>query len=203
MIYSIGNSHAHVFTNSLPGQQGFWSVKENYSSFSLGPVIAYNFKEHHYDRMKRDALPHVDKQSKLFIVVGEVDCRLHLPKQIEESGREMEDVVEECVDRLFEIYLLLKEDGYNVVGWGGHPSTTDGDRRNDVGEPVYGDCLTRNKITKHWDSYLKSLCEKENIEYISIVDDLIDENGLTRMEYFKDYCHLKTELAVPLIESKL
>tara|TARA_R100000697_G_scaffold104651_1_gene118190 strand:- start:27 stop:638 length:612 start_codon:yes stop_codon:yes gene_type:complete len=203
MIYSIGNSHAHVFTDSHPNQQGVWCRRDNYNSFSLGPIIAYNFKEHHYDRMKRDALPHVDKQSKLFIVVGEVDCRLHLPKQIEESGREMEDVVEECVDRLFKIYLLLKEDGYNIVGWGGHPSTTDGDRRDSPSEPVYGDCLTRNKITKHWDSYLKSLCEKENIEYISIVDDLIDENGLTRMEYFKDYCHLKTELAVPLIESKL
>ena len=202
-MYFIGNSHANTFTGTRPPVQGQWSNRGKYNSYSLGPVIAYNFKEHHYDRMKRDALPHVNKQSKLFIVVGEVDCRLHLPKQIEESGREMEDVVEECVDRLFEVYILLKESGYDIVGWGGHPSTIDPDRRNNVNQPVWGDCLTRNKISKHWDLYLKNLCENNSIEYISIIENLINSDGLTNMKYFIDYCHLNPELIIPLFESKL
>ena len=202
-MYFIGNSHANTFTGTHPAVQGQWSNRGNYNSYSLGPVISYNFKDNHYERMRENALPTVDKKSKLFLVVGEVDCRLHLPKQIEETGRDLESVVEECVERLFDVYILLKESGYNIMGWGGHPSTTDPDRRNNPSEPVWGDCLTRNKISKHWDLYLKNLCEKNNIRHISIVDDLITDDGLTNMKYFIDYCHLNPELIIPLFESKL
>ena len=33
-------------------------------------------------------------------------------------------------------------------------------------------------------------------------EDLIDTNGLTKMEYFDDYCHLNYKKVKPLIENK-
>lgn len=49
MIYTFGNSHAHLFTGSHPGTSGFGNLmNDNFTSFSLGPVIAYNFSESHY-----------------------------------------------------------------------------------------------------------------------------------------------------------
>jgi hypothetical protein len=41
------------------------------------------------------------------------------------------------------------------------------------------------------DSFFTSKkCKENDITYISIINDLINDDGLTRMEYFSDYCHL-------------
>jgi hypothetical protein len=192
MIYTFGNSHAHLFTGSNPGTSGFGEIKDdNFTSFSLGPVIAYNFSESHYPKVL-DVLDNLKINKKtdfIMLIVGEVDCRWHLPLQASIQNRTIESVVDECVDRLFLSYLNLVEIGYKVIGWGGHPSTTSG-HNDDMNQPVFGDCINRNRISRYWNNSLKSKCEKHNIEYISIIDDLIDDNGLTKMEYFMDYCHL-------------
>lgn len=193
MIYVFGNSHAHFFTNSTPALIGKGDHNVvGFESYSLGPVIAYNFYEHHFPTMINtlNTLP-ITPKDKIVIAVGEVDCRWHLPKQAELQKRPINDVIHECIDRLFEAHLHLKESGYNVVGWGGHPSTTSG-HNDDPSNPVFGDCLYRNKITLEWNDYLEKKCKDNGMGFVSIVRDLIDENGLTKMEYYQDYCHLST-----------
>lgn len=126
------------------------------------------------------------------LIVGEVDCRWHLPLQASIQNRSIESVVDECIDRLFVSYLDLIERGYRIIGWGGHPSTTSG-HNDDMNQPVFGDCINRNSISRYWNNTLKIKCEEHNIEYVSIIEDLIDGEELTRMEYFMDYCHLYPE----------
>ena len=112
-------------------------------------------------------------------------------------------MTKECINRYFKVLYDLKIRGYKVVGWGGHPSTTSGHNSNEFC-PVYGDCLQRNKVSKYWNECIKELCEKESIPFISIMDELIDEeNGLTKMEYFIDYCHLKSTMVIDMILKKL
>jgi hypothetical protein len=203
MIYVFGNSHAHFFTNSTPSKYGEGENKNEYfRSFSLGPVIAYNFCEHHFPTMVHQInnLP-ITPLDSIIIAIGEVDCRWHLPFQANKQNRDYKDIVHECIDRLFLAYRHIKENGYNIIGWGGHPSTTS--RHNDdQSEPVYGDCLSRNQISREWSNYLSQKCHDVNIPFISVIDDLINIDGLTKMEYYKDYCHLDSNKFLPFVIDK-
>lgn len=191
MIYCFGNSHAHFFTNSTPSKFGEGENKnEHFRSFSLGPVIAYNFFNHHFPTMINwiNNLP-ITTEDHIILVIGEVDCRWHLPSQAAIQNRQINDIIHECIDRFFKSYIYLQDNGYKIIGWGGHPSTTSGHNDN-PSEPIYGDCITRNKISLEWNNYLKQKCEHNNIPFVSVIEDLINLDGLTKMEYYKDYCHL-------------
>lgn len=203
MIYCFGNSHAHFFTDSKPQTPG-WGENQNeyFRSYSLGAVIAYNFYEHHFPKMI-EVINGLDMKQNdwILIAVGEVDCRWHLPKHAEKQGRPLEEVVKECVDRFFWAHLYLKENGYDVIGWGGHPSTTAG--HSDVEHsPIYGDCLSRNKTSLLWNDHLQKLCLQNEIKFSSIIRDLINVDGLTKMEYYKDYCHLDSKKLLPVVIEK-
>lgn len=204
MIYVFGNSHAHFFTNSSPSKFGEGENKsELFRSFSLGPIIAYNFFEHHFPTMIQwmNELPITANDSIIF-AVGEVDCRWHLLNQAEKQKRDVIELTHECIDRFFRAYLYLKDNGYKVIGWGGHPST-----KNTFGnvpeDPVYGECLTRNRVSLEWNDYLEKQCKLNNIPFVSIIRELINVDGITNMDYYIDYCHLKTDKTLPLVLEKL
>lgn len=190
MIWAIGNSHCNVFTDSHPGN-GNIIKNDMFVSVPLGPVIAYNFKTSHYPKVI-DILNRVeiDKQcDKIMLVVGEVDCRWHIPKQAQVQNREQLDVVEECVDRLFDVYKDLNDNGYNIIVWGGHPSTNRGHSEDDF--PIFGEVINRNKIAKNWHNFLHDKATENNFPFISLVDELINDDGTTDMHYFVDDCHLE------------
>lgn len=204
MIYVFGNSHSHLFTNSKPGTYGMGEVKNEYfTSISLGPVIAYNFYDHHYNEVLNwlDKLNINKNEDYIMLIVGEVDCRVHLPKQINLQNSKIEDTVNECVNRFFNVFLDLKNKGYKIIGWGGHPSTTS-EPSDDPSQPIVGNCFFRNEISLFWDETLKKLCNKHGIPYISLVNDLINEDKLTNMDYFIDYCHLNHDMVKPLLREK-
>ena len=180
-IHCIGNSHVNAFKgiDTIHGSDTIPIFKTH----CIGPTIAYNFYEHHYPKVLEYIInTRVDKGNDyIILVVGEVDCRWHLPKQAEIQNRCVYELTKECINRYFKVLYDLKIRGYKVVGWGGHPSTTSGHNSNEFC-PVYGDCLQRNKVSKYWNECIKELCEKESIPFISIMDELIDEeNGLTKM----------------------
>ena len=101
------------------------------------------------------------------------------------------------------MHLHFKELGLNPIAWGGHPSTTHGEQLVNLDWPIYGDCLTRNAISLEWDSYLSSLTFANSIPYVSVIKDLIDpDSGLTKMEYFLDFCHLDPSKLFDVVVSK-
>ena len=206
MIYCIGNSHANFFVGEIPSKTSGWSLNPNWPSFcsrSIGAVLAYNFKENYLPRV----LGHLNEVSfsnndYLLLAVGEVDCRWHLPYQANKQERDIEDIVKECVDRFFESIIELEDKGYKVIGWGGHPSTN-APGNDGGGSPIYKDVLTRNNTSLLWNDYLKHLCDKNGIPFISIVRQLINDDGTTKMENFGDFCHLDTEKVMPLVISEM
>jgi hypothetical protein len=203
MIYVFGNSHAHFFTDSTPSKIGEGEKEnEQFRTFSLGPVIAYNFIDHHLPMMINyiNTLP-ITPIDSILIAVGEVDCRWHLPNQANIQKKEINEIIHECVDRLFIAHTHLRESGYDVIGWGGHPSTTEG-HSDDPSRPVFGDCLYRNQITLEWNDYLSKKCQGGGFKFSSVVRDLINEDGLTKMEYYKDYCHLDSLKFLPTVIEK-
>ena len=104
----------------------------------------------------------------------------------------------------------VKNKGHKVIVFGAIASTIreDNDPIQWSEFPVSGTCFERNKIAKEFDLYLRSECEKNNIKFFSILDFLIDENGLTKEEYYsmKDKIHLSVNaksLVEPLLEKCL
>ena len=183
MLIAIGNSHVHFFTGGHPGSAFSSHPTKQIISYSIGPTIAYNFFEHHLPHCIQKLNNHPPSKE-IFIVpvVGEVDCRWHIPKQAELQNRDVLDVASECIERLFRCHLHLKEMGYNVVGWGGHPSTTNGHNDN-PSCPVYGSCLIRNGISKFWNDKMKALCSTNGVQFISIFEHLITKEGLKNIPY--------------------
>jgi hypothetical protein len=209
MIYAIGNSHAHFLSNSHPGTLGIGESRTQYcTSYSANfhnpqyrHVLAHKFVERYFPYLINAINAfNVTNNDYIMFIVGEIDCRWHFPKKVFTKNKTATEVVQECVDQFFPSFLYLKEHGYNVIGWGGHPSTTRG-HSDDPDNPIYGDCLNRNKISLLWNDMLKEKCDKNNMKFVSIIRDLINPDGLTKMEYFMDDYHL-TERAMPFVIDK-
>lgn len=201
MIHCIGNSHAHYFTQSHPASIECDKKNNLFNSYSVGPIIAYNFYEHHLPKVCNvlDNINYKDGDYIMFIV-GEVDCRWHLPKMINDKNLDIENTIYECVNRYFRSIVKIKNNGYNIIVFGVHPSTNEKHSDNES-EPIFGDVIYRNKISKIFNSKLKELSIKENVLYVDIFDFLKD-GEFTKMEYFKDYCHLN-ELSLPYTIQKI
>lgn len=210
MIYAFGNSHAHFFTDSHPGELGWGKkINKNFMSYSANfhnptyrHVLAHKFNERFFPYLIKpiNDLTLTDKDYIMF-VVGEIDCRWHFPKKIITQSRSIDDVImEEMETYFFPSFITLKNNGYQILGWGGHASTTRG-HNNDPDNPIYGDCLFRNEISLKWSLLLEKKCKEHNIPFISIINNLIDDNGLTKMEYYYDDYHLKPNV-MPFVIKK-
>ena len=197
-VFAVGNSHCHFFSGSHPGDTLGSNKNKHFISYSLGPIIAYNFYENHlpklYDIISSRKIK-ITSTDYILLVVGEVDCRWHLPKQSSKKEIPIENAVDECVHRFFRAVLELNK-LHKVITWGGHPSTNAPHSENPE-SPIFGDVLARNKTSLLWDSLLGEKSAEHGIPHVSILKELLNADGTTKMEYYQDYCHLKTE---PLID---
>lgn len=196
-LYVVGNSHAHFFTFTHPGQFG-WSNHTLISSHhrlrltscSLGPTTAFKFSTKYLPHLL-SALEEKSKSRSHFVLipVGEVDCRLHLPRQAFLQNRAIDDIVQECVHRFIRTLIVLRNIGYHPIAWGGHPSSNNpGD--DDV-YPRYGDTDYRNHVSVLWNQLLSLECGKHNIPHASILFDLLKMESMNANSIFQDGCHLK------------
>jgi hypothetical protein len=200
MIYALGNSHAHFFSDSHPGDLR-WGKKQNeyfksYSANFHNPtpqyrhVLVRGFMERYFPFII-NAINEANLTAEDYVmfIVGEIDCRWHFPKRAVVQNRSIENVVKEGIEEFFPAFLYLKENSYNVVGWGGHPSTMQ-DHNDDPDNPVYGPWEIRNKISLLWNDMLEEKCRTNGMKFISVIRDLINPDGSTKKEYMFVYCHL-------------
>ena len=213
----FGNSHAGLLSGGpphgnkvlkqgkKPGGRGFTDINPDYPfrTWFLGPVLAYNFYEHHLSKVYSLINDHstlFDKNSFILMFVGEIDCRVHLPKNVSKD-RTYQNVVEECVNRYHRSIIDLKINFKNVGVIGSLPSMCDESIKKlmPLDEQTYnvsGTSALRNKISKHWDDFHRSLCAAQQIPYISIYENLVDENGKTKENLFSDFIHLSYDKTI-------
>lgn len=174
-VHCIGDSHVDFF-KSLP----FFRIHY------VGPALAFNLCVCGTTTKGREKalefLEKIPKGSRLLLCFGEIDCRCHILKYSHKKN-----FVENCVNRYFQFIEELKD--YEVFIWGVVPSARDS-VPIDAAYPRLGTCEERNTITRKFNEKLKALCGKK---FISIFDELVDEKGLTRQEYFDDRIHLSHE----------
>jgi len=200
MIFAIGNSHANLFTNNHPAIFNEFTEREGFKSYAKVGCVAYHFYEHHLPWVKEVIEKHGQKD-KIMLIIGEVDCRLHLPIQSEKQNRTPEDITQECVNRFFECVLELRKTN-EVIGWGGHPCTNGTKIQNPENE-LSGTEFIRNKYYKLWNDLMKEKCDKNGVPFVTILRHLINSDGSTNTEYLDDFCHLKYTKAWPLIKREL
>jgi len=211
MIYTIGNSHSHFFTNSNPGTIGwgennteiFKSYSANFHNKQYPHVLAHKFNERFFPHF----IPVINEiqfcsKDYLMLIVGEIDCRWHFPKKIKTQNRDIENVLNEELNYFFPSFLELKENGYNVIGWGVHPSTIRGHHDPDPDDPIYGNSSFRNEISRKGNSLLETQCNLHDMPFISIMEVLLNEKKETKMEFFLDDFHLNQK-AIPFVLEKL
>jgi len=200
MIHVIGNSHVNTFSSDNKLNMSF--ENDLFKSHHIGPVIAYNFYEHHMPSVY-NIIKNINKNDYISLIVGEVDCRLHLPLQADKQNQTDDKIVDECVNRLFRCYDVLKNNGYNLIVFSTHPTTTENHDMSKTDRPIYGNVERRNNICLMWNKKLEELCKIKNIKYVDFYHLLVDENNITKMEYFLDYCHLNSSMCYPFILKKI
>jgi len=197
-IFCVGNSHVNTFSGEEILTRQF--KKDIFSGQDIGAAVAYNFYEHHLERsLEVFKELGADNSSYWSLVVGEVDCRYHLPLQADNQKRTDESVVSECVERLFKSYIFLKDKGISPIVFSIHPTTTEGHSMENLERPIYGSWERRNNICLLWNKCCEDLSLAKDIPFISFYQYLVDGNNKTKMEYFLDYCHLNSKKVMPFI----
>lgn len=205
-ISCIGDSHALFFS----GQdiiQPVWPGRSHdllpcFRTYRLGPVLAYNLCKTETLSRGREKLFEVLEKcvpegGTVLTCFGEIDCRLHLPKQAAQQNRSLDSVVAECVGRYFSVILEVVARGHCVIVWNVPPSTT----RQDTSSwqfPAYGTCEERNTTTVLFNRHLEEKCHASGVSFLSVFDALVDNSGLTRSPFYLDDVHL-SQRAMPLV----
>ena len=199
MIHCIGNSHVNQFNNDtdLYNRTGTLPFRLHW----VGPVIAYHFLQHHMPRIQ-PVLETISKAKDwITLVVGEVDCRLHIPLQANKQKKEDEVLVKECVERFCCCYDYLQACGFRVFVLGSQPSSPkEGDVALDYVDLVtvasnhmVGNMARRNKIARMWNQALQDYAEKKKLPFVNFYSYLVDEKDQTKMDYFLDDYHLNSK----------
>jgi hypothetical protein len=183
MIHCIGDSHSAVFSGEETMQPEWPLLASNtlpyFKSYRLGPATAYQLenKKHLIDDIINQ---HYNEGDSLLFCFGEVDIRAHLIKQMELQNKSVKEIVKECVDRYFDVILSYKNRGINCIVWG--PIASWHESRQYTG-PSFGSCIERNTVTKEFNRYIEKLCSLNNVGFVTIFYDMVNENLETNTYY--------------------
>lgn len=234
-IHVFGNSHAALFTGAPPSGNIVSEAKEKprgrgytdkhptlpFRTWYLGSVLAYTFYDKHLPKVKE----HIEENkswfppgTKIVLMVGEIDCRVAIPKQATfHPNKTREEMVHDVIDRFFESGVEIERMGYEPIFFGMCP-TTDPDfwfnpsvynPNLNPDLPVlknlrqdwfsWGDQKQRNEFSLIWNSYMRKKCDEKDYAFISIYDHIVDSNNNAKNEFFIDSIHLKHSACIDLI----
>lgn len=208
--HCIGDSHASIFSGN-GGVQPQWPSLANdtlkyFRSYRIGPATAYNSitKKHIIDSI---VVNKVNKdEDRIIFCFGEVDCRVHVKRFMNFNKADMRTVVDEIIGRYMTVVKLYKDNGYDVGVWGPIASYPDDNIEkvhldfmlNYEKVKDFGTTKERNEIAKYFNDKLKEVCEENDIHFMTIFYDMVDDNLLTDKKYLDYAIHLNDK-SVPLI----
>lgn len=204
MIYVFGDSHVHFFTCSHPAANTIIeenrNIKyENFISHWVGAGTAYHFFDNRYSLMIKWLNKYdITEKDYVLICAGEIDCRVQIPYIYIEQNIDIDILIERTMDRFFRCYLGLIDKKIGCVSWGVHPSL---ELKNNP-DLAYGDQKFRNTIVQKWNALLEHKSDIHNIPFISIFNDLINEDNTAKQKFFNDTHHLNSNLLWNIMNQK-
>lgn len=190
-IYVIGDSHALRFKD------------KSFITKEIVYATAHNLIEDNSTSKGREKtleyLETIDKTSKIVLAFGEIDCRSHILKK--HSDEPFVGVVE-TVDRYFQFILEVWKKGWkNLIIFA--PVTSTPFEFNSGEFPTIGSVRDRNHITYMFGKYLEDKCNKHNLMFVSIYDELLLKQFEPNPDFYqKDLIHIKPEIQVELFKNK-
>jgi len=209
LIHCVGDSHASLFSGQAV-KQPMWPEKANdilpqFKTYKVGPSLAYNLCELKTTTRGRERLFKILKTipvgSYVMLCFGEIDCRAHIMKRAEKMKKSPDAIAQTVAKRYFSVIMEVVKLGYKVLVWNAIPSSYLNKLRQDRW-PVYGTVQQRNKVTKVFNEFVKIRCANKGIPFIDVFDHFVDENLMTKKEFFRDDIHLSPE-TMPIILEEL
>lgn len=206
IIHCIGDSHAGFFSG-LDRPQPDWPRRAKdalpgFRTYRLGPVLAYHLATPGTttggcERLAELLAGDVPAEARVMLCLGEIDCRAHLLRQVRERGRDLDEVVEDCVERYFRAVWGVQARGFEVLVWNAIPSTVlEGEFDKEY--PAIGTCEERNEAARRFNEAVRRRAGECGATFVSIFDRLVDERGRTRAEFYRpDRIHL-SQRAMPM-----
>lgn len=188
-IHCIGDSHSAVFSGEEAMQPCWPEPAANkipyFKSYRIGPATAYQL--HNKQPLIEEVINSIDLGPKdaLMFCFGEVDIRAHLLKQVEIQDRDIQELTLECAQRYIDALKYYKKYDRRIIVWG--PIASWCDSKPYTGGPSFGTNVARNLATHFFNRDLIELCAKERMRFISIFDDMINEDFTTKPEFLDDW----------------
>tara|TARA_B100001057_G_scaffold260470_3_gene260665 strand:+ start:2080 stop:2721 length:642 start_codon:yes stop_codon:yes gene_type:complete len=207
MIICLGDSHSSVFSQEekIVSQ---WP-KKDYKLFStfkpirIGPATAYNLEKKVKLLNKILNMTLYFSKDYVMFCFGEVDIRAHLIKQSKLQNIDIELIVKECVNRY--ISTIMKVTPYRPINKAIFAPIASWTEEKPYDGPSFGTNRERNNTTKIFNKHLEKACIENDLIFISIFDDMLNEDGSTNPIYLDDFgtgIHL-SQKSMPLIIKKL
>lgn len=203
LIHCIGDSHVGLFSGfdylqrSLPHPS-----KDRLPQFRVhrvGPGLAYNLPKENTTTRSRERMIEVlhtlPRASKVMLCFGEVDCRSHLIKHAQTSGKSWEDVAKNCAERYLDGAEIVQKMGFELWIFNAIPSSRYTKPGNEY--PTLGNCKERNQITAIFNKAVEEGCKKRRLIFIHNFPKLVTSSLLTKSIYYFDKVHL-SQRALPL-----
>jgi hypothetical protein len=207
LIHCIGDSHVSLFSGYDKIQAAWPDSQDRFSFFRnhrIGAVLAYNLikpdstsrgRERLFEKLD-NAIP---PESHVMLCFGEIDCRAHLLRQVERQQRPIESIVNDCLDRYFQVGLEVARRGHRLMFYNAPPSSR---KRNKMKEfPTVGTCRERNHVTRLFNEGLKARADSEGFLFLANFDDLVTRSGLSPRSIFFDKIHLAQRAMVPTLRN--
>ncbi len=189
IIYVIGDSHSNTFcigSGQSPkvrtlniGPRTLHSVGIN--GFEMG------FDDYYIPRNE------VQREGLWVLAFGEIDCRCHIWKQINENGRDEDEVLATVVNNLFDVMEKSQHQDFGVMSivpairyFGGNYDPS----RFQEQYPVIGPDEDRLRYVLKLNKMLKTKCEENEMIYVDVHSLYCDEDGYLIKELSDGEVHI-------------
>lgn len=218
-VVVLGDSHAAFFA----GNYSFSSMT-CYNSTELGPILHEKERDKRfcvlrlgpglaYNTIRKNTSSMIHEKYELLnrvflrgggdtvvLSFGEIDIRTQVFKHTDATNN-YKDVIDEILSNYRRFLNKVILDGHRVFVWGPIASQKDEWSEN-ASFPRVGNEIDRNMATEYYNLALKDICDQDGIGFMSIYNDLVDNDYKTREEFIFDQCHLGQN-ARPLLEEQI
>ena len=202
-IYVIGDSHVNFFSGNdeigfVPYLKGIHKCRDKlkcFRTFHVGPILAYNLNAYNTSTGGRELIERLiargdlPKGAYVMCCFGEVDLRCHVMKQAQLQNVSFKKVVDDIIVEYVTFLKRMQSLGYRMICWGPVSSSKDEWTENPK-YPRSGTESERNEATLYFNRRLEEECSRIGAHFVSVIDDLLDENYKTKEMYISYGCHL-------------
>lgn len=204
-INCLGDSHISSFANQPKLiKENQYSSNNSIHSYRFGPYLAYNLPEKQNVILEAKKVP---KNENILFCFGEIDCRAQVKRISENTGKSTNVIIDEIVKNYLSV--IDSVDNANTILFSVTPELKEKphwyyykDHLESFDCPK-GSLSERRSYKEHFNLRIKEEAEKRGFKYVSIYNELLDEEGNPKELYYLDDIHLESKKVMYLIKRSL